>query len=99
MTTQDFVRLIEDFLNGDVDVSRFCDLYEAGYNFNFEKDKESFAANEELRALLKLVSYYSPYPDELATIPNYKSEQDIRLAATRSLHALREIQGNDSKGS
>ena len=82
-------KLLEDFLDGKLSTKTFCrDIIDA---YNDAIDDNALTAPEQavFKALFNEVAWYSPYPEERAEIPNYKSEEQIVVAARKTTHELR----------
>lgn len=88
MTIDEILELVNRFLRGDVGVRLFCELYEDGYNFKFDKRSADAVSNDALNELFKVVVFYSEHQDEIDAIPNYKSEEEVRVAAAKSFDIL-----------
>jgi hypothetical protein len=80
-------KLLSDYLRGSIDTALFCDNFETA--FNFDVDRHELTPREEaiFGQLFNQVVYYSPFPEERAQIPNYRSEGQI-LQAARDAEAL-----------
>jgi hypothetical protein len=78
--------LIEHYLSDHHDVGTFCKEFERTYNFEIDRSKLSVDELREFGDLFNKVTVYSPFEDDLKTIPMYKSGHEIREAvmATRS---------------
>lgn len=84
-------KLLADYLGGDLDTPLFCSNFEQALNFDVER--RELTPNEEaaFERLFNEVIYFSPFPDERAAIPNYRSEAQIRQAAEAADAALRTV--------
>jgi hypothetical protein len=69
-------------------VGEFCAVLEQ--LFNFELDDTDLSAHEDtvLGQLFDEVVLYSPFPDDRARYPGYRSEEDVLAAVDRALTAL-----------
>ncbi|QNP45557.1 hypothetical protein H9L14_13540 [Sphingomonas sediminicola] len=74
-------KLLTDYLGGRIDTTLFCDNFEQA--FNLDVDQRDLTPREEtaFKRLFDEVVYFSPFPEERARIPNYRSEEQIRQAA------------------
>lgn len=62
-------------------VQRFSSAIEHEWNFGDERASLSEAEKVPIQQLFDVVVYYSPFPDERARIPHYRSEEDVLAAA------------------
>lgn len=83
--------LIEQLLRGDDDVATFCAEFEQAYNLGLDHSSLSESEAREFGALFDVVVWYSPFPEERAEIPNYKSEEDVLLAAKSCAFGITQI--------
>lgn len=74
--------LIDLYLSGHHDVRTFCKEFEQTYNFEIEKAELSAAELSAFGDLFSTVIMYSPFPSELATVPIYRSAEQIRAAVS-----------------
>jgi hypothetical protein len=81
-------RLLAEFRAGVLDTERFCAQFE--HTYNLELDKSTLTPDEAVAfgALFEQVVWYSPFREERARIPNYRSEADIARAADAAAHCL-----------
>jgi hypothetical protein len=80
--------IIEDVISGRMSVVSFCDEFES--IFNIEIDKSTLVSND-LRAfsdLFDVVVWYSPFPEERESIPNYVDDRVVLDAAKKAAAAL-----------
>jgi hypothetical protein len=80
--------LLRRYISGELDTSQFCDAFERAYNFEVAKADLNRIEGEAFAELFDKVVFYSPYPDERARIPNYRSEREIMEAAKRTAAKL-----------
>ena len=76
--------LLERYISGGIDTTDFCSAFERGYNFDVDKMALTPSEAQAFAELFDEVVFYSPYPDERAKIPNYRSELEIEEAAKRA---------------
>ena len=81
-------RLLVDVNSGRLGVRVFCEAFEMAYNH--ELDRSVLSAREALvfAELFAQVAWYSPFPEERALIPHYRSEADILNAAASAATRL-----------
>lgn len=72
--------LIVQAKDGTLPIPTFCESFERIYNLELDKKSLPAKEGEQLSKLFDLVVFFSPYPEELARIPNYRSEAQIRDA-------------------
>lgn len=79
------------FVSGQMDTRAFCGSFEQV--FNFELDKSLLSASEvaALSALLKRISWYSPFPEERQRIKNYIGEEEVLAAAKETISKLQAL--------
>jgi hypothetical protein len=70
------VDLMDRLLSGELTVGDFCAQYEQHFNFDWP-DRSLEAQAELFGKLFEVVVWYSPYPDERRSIPNYTGEPDV----------------------
>jgi hypothetical protein len=80
-------KLLSDFLGGRIDTALFCDNFETAFNFDVNRNELTPTEEVVFRQLFEQVVYYSPFPEERAQIPNYKSKEQI-LEAGREAEIL-----------
>lgn len=80
-------KLLSEYLGGSIGTALFCENFESA--FNFDVDRQALTPTEAavFGQLFDQVVYYSPFPEERAKIPNYRSEEQI-LQAARHAEAL-----------
>lgn len=84
-------KLLADYLGGRIDTALFCLNFEQA--FNFDVDRRDLKPNEDaaFERLFAEVASFSPFPEERAAIPNYRSEEQIRQAAEAAEAAVRTL--------
>ncbi|TPG41941.1 hypothetical protein EAH89_28250 [Roseomonas nepalensis] len=82
--------LIGAFLSGALSVRLFCLEYEKLFNFDVARAQLSQPQEAIFRALFDDVIVFSLFKDELAAIPIYRSEDQIRKAAQVAWQKLRD---------
>jgi len=80
-------KLLSDYLRDTIGTALFCDNFETTFNFDVDRHELTPREKAVFGQLFDQVVYYSPFPDERAQIPNYKSEDDI-IQAARDAEAL-----------
>lgn len=75
-------------MSSEIDTAQFCEAFEHGYNFEVDKTDLNRIEADAFAELFDEVVFYSPFPDERATIPNYRSELEIKQAAERAATKL-----------
>ena len=73
--------LVAKFIDQKLDAPTFCAWFEQAYNFDTEKAELTVDESAVFEALFNEVVYFSPFPDERATVANYRGEDDIFDAA------------------
>ena len=73
-------QFIAELRAGLLDTRSFCSRFETTYNLELDKQTLTPVEAEAFAELFEQVVWYSPFPDERAQIPNYRSEADIALA-------------------
>ena len=73
--------LLEAFLNGGLTANEFSRRFETAYNLDTDREALTTAEQTSFERLFDAVVWYSPFPDERAVIPHYKSEAQIEQAA------------------
>jgi hypothetical protein len=81
-------QLLGDYIAGDLETELFCSRFE--HIYNMELDRDSLTPNEAAAfgPLFEEVVWYSPFPEERSSIPNYRSAEDIRKAAEIAARGL-----------
>jgi hypothetical protein len=74
-------KLLSDYLRGDIDAALFCNNFETAFNFDVSRQELTPKEEAVFGELFEQVIYYSPFPEERAKIPNYRSEEQILQAA------------------
>lgn len=74
-------KLLADYLGGKIDTPLFCSNFEQAFNFDVDRRQLTAMEKAVFEQLFNEVVYFSPFPDELANIPIYRSEEQIRSAA------------------
>lgn len=84
--------LVDLHMSGHHDVGTFCKEFERTYNFEVKKAELSISEQSAFDGLFDTVTMYSPFPDELKTIPFYRSGEQIReaVATARSKLGLKD---------
>jgi|tagenome__1003787_1003787.scaffolds.fasta_scaffold20796692_2 hypothetical protein len=82
-------KLLSDYLAGRIDTKLFCDNFETAFNFNVDRRELTPVEETVFGRLFGEVVYFSPFPEERAQIPNYRSEDQIRQAAQAAERQLR----------
>ena len=83
-------KLLSDYLTGSLDTALFCDNFETAFNFDVNRHELTPTEETVFGQLFDQVIYYSPFPQERAQIPNYRSEEQIIQAAREADGLLRE---------
>src|SRR5262245_3725371 len=75
--------------DGELSIKEFCEQFERTYNL--ELDKRALPATEAkvFGDLFEQVVWYSPFPEERADVPNYRSEEQIKAAVEAAVSTLR----------
>ena len=84
-------RLIQDFLSEKLPTDVFCSDFITAYNAAVDERVLTAGEQPPLERLLSEVSFYSPFPEERARIPNYRSEMQVREAAVAAEAALSQM--------
>lgn len=81
--------LIEHVVQTKSHVGKFCEQFER--IFNNESDPSDFTDSERIiyAGLFDVVSWFSPYVEDRAEVPNYKDEDAVIEAAQKALSELR----------
>ena len=74
-------KLLADYLGGRIDTPLFCSNFEQAFNFDVDRRELRTLEKAVFEKLFNEVVYFSPFPEELAKIPIYRSEEQIRQAA------------------
>jgi hypothetical protein len=74
-------KLLADYLGGRIDTPLFCSNFEHAFNFDVDRRVLTSRETAAFQRLFDEVVYFSPFPEERASIPNYRSEEQIRQAA------------------
>lgn len=79
---------LNEFCQGSMDVSTFCQRFESLWNF--EVERLSFSSEElaALDALFDEVALFSPLPRAEWGYPGYRDESQVRLAASFALRVV-----------
>jgi hypothetical protein len=80
--------LIELFLSGHHDTGTFCKEFERTYNLEVDRSKLSPDEQAVFGGLFDQVALYSPFEDELKSIPIYKSAGQIKAAVIAARSTL-----------
>src|SRR4051812_32518767 len=84
-------KLLADFLAGRIDTALFCSDFERAFNFDVNRRELTPRENAAFERLFNEVVYFSPFAEERATVPNYRSEDQIRDAARTAEAELRAV--------
>jgi hypothetical protein len=84
-------KLLDDFLGGKLKVETFC--RDVGSAYNVAIDEAALTPTEQpiFQELFDEVVWFSPFPEERAGIPNYKSAEQIKDAAGVAAAKLSDI--------
>lgn len=74
-------KLLDDYLGGRIDTPLFCSGFEQAFNFDVNRRDLTAQENSAFGRLFDEVVYFSPFSEERADIPHYRSEEQIRKAA------------------
>jgi hypothetical protein len=74
-------KLLADYLSGGIDTPVFCSNFEHAFNFDVDRRALTPLESDAFQRLFDEVVYFSPFREERAKIPHYRSEQQIREAA------------------
>lgn len=74
-------KLLADFLGGRIDTQLFCSNFEQAYNFDVERHELTGRESATFQRLFDEIVYFSSFSEERATVPIYRSEEQIRRAA------------------
>jgi hypothetical protein len=83
-------RLISEFKAGALETRLFCAQFERTYNLELDKSTLSSAEAAAFGPLFEEVIWFSPFPEERAQYPGYRSEADIARAAEIAAQRLGE---------
>ena len=81
-------RLLAEFRAGTLGTEAFCAQFEHTYNLELDKSTLAPAEAAAFGSLFEHVIWYSPFSEERARIPNYRSEADIAQAAELAARCL-----------
>ena len=76
--------LVTLFLQGTLATEEFCQKFEHAYNFEVTDSD----ARLPYAKLFDVVVWYTPLEDERARVPNYTSEEEVRLAAVQAARGI-----------
>ena len=82
--SQSLRKLLDDFLAGKLRTETFCRDVEIAYNDAIDDSALTPAEQPIFEKLFDEVVWFSPFPDERAAIPNYRSEEQIWQAAVEA---------------
>jgi len=82
-------KLLADYLGGRIDTPLFCSNFEQAFNFDVDRRELTPSENAAFQRLFDEVVYFSLFPEERASIPNYRSDEQIRQAARAAEAQLR----------
>jgi hypothetical protein len=74
-------KLLADYLGGRIDTPLFCSNFEQAFNFDVDRSALTPVESDAFQRLFDQVVYFSPFPEERAEVPNYRSEEQIHDAA------------------
>ena len=74
-------KLLSDYLSGSLDTPLFCSNFETAFNFDVNRRELTPVEEAAFGSLFNEVVYFSPFPEERAQVPFYRSEEQIRGAA------------------
>jgi hypothetical protein len=74
-------KLLAKYLEGGIDTPLFCSNFEQAFNFDVDRGALTPAESAVFGRLFDEVVYFSPFAEERAQVPNYRSEEQIRAAA------------------
>jgi len=74
-------KLLADYLRNRIDTPLFCSNFEEAFNFNVDRRELTPVESGAFQQLFDEVIYFSPFPEERAEIPRYRTEEQIRQAA------------------
>ena len=74
-------KLLNDYLGGSIDTALFCSNFEQAFNFDVNRRELTAVENAAFKRLFDEVVYFSPFPEERAEVPTYRSEEQIRQSA------------------
>ncbi len=80
--------LIVDVLNNKIQVVEFCDNFEILFNLEINKDELDYNDLLCFSRLFDVIVWYSPFPEERATIPNYVDENEVLRAVREAALSL-----------
>jgi len=78
-------KLVAEYLEGGIDTPLFCSNFEQAFNFDVDRSALTPMERAIFQRLFDQVVYFSPFPEERASVPNYRSEAQIREAARTAL--------------
>ena len=86
-------RLLHQFRARALGTQDFCTQFE--HTYNLELDKSTLSSNEAAAfgPLFEEVIWFSPFPEDRAEYPGYRSEADITRAADLAAYLLGEGPG------
>lgn len=84
-------KLLADYLGGSIDTALFCENFEQAYNFDVDRRELTAKEGAAFQRLFDEVVYFSPFPEERAAIPHYRSEKQIRQAAVATQAQLKSV--------
>lgn len=82
-------RLLADYLGGSIDTQLFCSNFEQAFNFDVDRSMLTAVESAAFDRLFHQVVCYSPFPEDLAEFAIYRSEEQIRQAASSAEVELR----------
>ena len=85
--------LLTSVRTGQMSVEAFCSQFETTYNLELDKSELTEAEATAFSNVFEQVIWYSPFAEERARIPNYKSEREILAAVQDAEHVLTEATG------
>lgn len=81
-------KIILDVIAGRIEVVSFCDTFETIFNLEIDKSSLDVEVRSAFSSLFEVVIWYSPFPDERSSIPNYVDEETVIAAARQAASDL-----------
>lgn len=83
-------RLVQEFRAKTLDTKTFCEQFERTYNLELDKTSLSGREATAFGQLFEEVVWYSPFHEDRAEYPGYRTEFDIARAAENAAQQLAE---------
>jgi hypothetical protein len=80
--------LLSSVKEGKLTVTKFTDEFSRLFNLELDKTIVSSSEVKILSNVFNVVIWYSPYPDERESIPNYVGEAEVLEAVDQAIRAL-----------